>query len=67
MVRAPVAPHLARRLSVSLGRGRSTPRGSGAPVLTLLGSGETEIVPDRAQGSGALIMSWGLRQGGRRP
>jgi hypothetical protein len=35
MVRAPVAPRLARGLHVSLGRGRSMPRGSGAPVLTL--------------------------------
>jgi hypothetical protein len=58
-VRAPVAPHLARGLHVSLGRGRSMPRGSGAPMLTLQGSGKAEIIPDRAQGSGALIMSWG--------
>jgi hypothetical protein len=35
------------------------PRGSGAPVLTLQGSGEAEIVLNRAQGSGALMMSWG--------
>jgi hypothetical protein len=30
------------------------PRGSGAPVLTLQGSGEAEIVPDGVQGSGAF-------------
>jgi hypothetical protein len=35
------------------------PRGSGAPVLMLQGSGEVEIVPDRAQGSAALMTSWG--------
>jgi hypothetical protein len=34
------------------------PRGSGAPVLTLQGSGEVEIVPNRARGSGALMTSW---------
>jgi hypothetical protein len=28
------------------------PRGSGAPVFTLQGSSEAEIVPDGAQGSG---------------
>jgi hypothetical protein len=61
------SPRLARGLHVSLGRGRSMPRGSGAPMLTLQGSGEAEIVPDRAQGSGALMMSWGLGRGGRRP
>jgi hypothetical protein len=31
----------------------------GAPVLTLQGTGEAEIVPDRAQRSGALMTSWG--------
>jgi hypothetical protein len=46
-----MAPRLARGLHVSLGQGESTPRGSGAPVLTLLGSS-------------ALMMSWGLEQGG---
>jgi hypothetical protein len=35
------------------------PRGLGAPVLTLPGSGEAEIVPDKAQGSSALMTSWG--------
>jgi hypothetical protein len=35
------------------------PRGSGAPVLMLPGSDEAEIVLDRAQGSGALMTSWG--------
>jgi hypothetical protein len=55
-----VAPRLAIGLHVSLGRGRSTLRGLGAPMLTLLGSGEAEIVPDRAQGSSALMMPWGL-------
>jgi hypothetical protein len=34
-------------------------KGSGAPVLMLPGSDEAEIVPDRAQGSGALMTSWG--------
>jgi hypothetical protein len=66
-VRAPVAPRLAKGLHVSLRRGRSMPRGSDAPVLTLQGSGESEIVLDRAQGSGALMTSWGLGRGGRRP
>jgi hypothetical protein len=36
------------------------PRGLGAPVLMLQGSGEAEVVPDKAQGSDALITSWGL-------
>jgi hypothetical protein len=36
----------ARGPYASLGRGRSMPRGSGAPILTLHGSGEAEIVPD---------------------
>jgi hypothetical protein len=58
-VRALVASHLATGLHASLGRGRSTPRGSGAPVLTLWGSGKAEVVLDRAQGSGTLMMSWG--------
>jgi hypothetical protein len=62
-----VAPRLARGLHVSLRRGRSTLRGSGAPVLTSQGSGEAEIVPERAQGSGALMTSWGLGRGGRHP
>jgi hypothetical protein len=44
-VRTPVAPRLARGLHTFLERGRSTPRGSGAPVLML-------------QGSGALMTSW---------
>jgi hypothetical protein len=59
VVKAPMAPRLARGLHVFLGRGRSTLRGSGAPVLTLHGSGEAEIVPDRAQGWDALMTSWG--------
>jgi hypothetical protein len=59
VVRAPVPPRLARGLHVSLGPGRSIPKGSGALMLTLQGSGETEIVPDGAQGSSALMMSWG--------
>jgi hypothetical protein len=38
---------------VSLGQGESMPgRGSGAPVLMSQGSGEAEIVPDEAKGSG---------------
>jgi hypothetical protein len=45
---------LARGLHASLERGRSTLRGLGAPVLTLQGSSEGEIVLDRAQGSGAF-------------
>jgi hypothetical protein len=64
---APMAPRLARGLHVSLGRGRSMPRGSGAPVLTPWGSGEAEIVPDKAQGSCALMTLGGLRRGERRP
>jgi hypothetical protein len=47
VVGTPVAPYLARGLP-SLERGRSMPRGSGALVLTLQGSSETEIVPGRA-------------------
>jgi hypothetical protein len=35
------------------------PRGSAAPVLTLQGLGEAKIIPDRAQGSSALMTSWG--------
>jgi hypothetical protein len=54
----PVAPRLVRGLHMSLEQGISTPRGSGAPVLTLHGSSEAEIVPDRAQGSGTLMTSW---------
>jgi hypothetical protein len=67
VVETPVVPHLDRRLLVSLGRGRSMPRGSGAPMLMLHGSSEAEIVPDRAQGSGALMTSWGLGRGRRCP
>jgi hypothetical protein len=67
VVGAPVAPRLARGLHVSLGQGRSMPRGSGAPVLMLWGSGEEEIVPDEVQGLGALMTSWGLGRGGRHP
>jgi hypothetical protein len=33
------------------------PWGSDAPMLTLQGSDEAEIVPDGVQGSGALMMS----------
>jgi hypothetical protein len=55
----PVASCFTIGLHASLGRGRSTPRGSGAPVLTLQGLGEVEIVPDSAQGSSALMTSWG--------
>jgi hypothetical protein len=60
-----MAPHLARGLHVSLGRGKSTPRESGTPMLLLLGSGEAEVVPDRVLGSSALMTSMGLGQGGR--
>jgi hypothetical protein len=59
VVRVPVASCLARGFHVSLGRGWSTPKGSGAPVLTLQGSDEAKVVPDRAQGSGALMTLWG--------
>jgi hypothetical protein len=59
VVRTPVVPCLARGLHASLERGRSMPRGSGAPMLTLQGSGEAEIVSHRAQGSGTLVTSWG--------
>jgi hypothetical protein len=58
--RGPVDSRHARGLQVSLRRGRSTPRGLGAPVLMLQRSGEVEIAPDRAHGSGALMTSWGL-------
>jgi hypothetical protein len=47
-VGGPMASRLTRGLHASLGRGRSTPRGLGAPALTLQGSGEAEIAPDRA-------------------
>jgi hypothetical protein len=52
MVGAHAAPGLARGPYASLGRGRNMPRVSGAPVLTLQGSGEAEIVPNGVQGSG---------------
>jgi hypothetical protein len=55
VVGTPVAPCLARGLHASPERGKSMPRGSDTPVLTLQGSDEVEIVPDRAQGSSALI------------
>jgi hypothetical protein len=51
------APVLARGPYTSLGRGGSMPRGSSAPVLTLQGLGEAEIVSDRVQGLGALMTS----------
>jgi hypothetical protein len=54
-----MALRLARGHHVSLEQGRSMPRGLGAPVLTFQESGEAEIVPERAQGSGALMTSWG--------
>jgi hypothetical protein len=56
----PVAPRRARVLHVSLGLGRSMLSGSDAPVLTLQGSDEAEIVSDGTQESGALTTSWGL-------
>jgi hypothetical protein len=56
----PMASCFARGLHVSLRRGRSMSRGLGAPMLMLLGSNEVEIVLGRAQGSGALMTSWGL-------
>jgi hypothetical protein len=56
----PVAPYLATGLYVSPRRGESMPRGSGDPVLMLQGSGEAKIIPDEAQGSSALMTSWGL-------
>jgi hypothetical protein len=67
VVGAHVASHLARGLYVSLGRGGSMPIGSGAPVLTLQGLGEAEIVPNRVRGSGTLMMSWGLGRGKNQP
>jgi hypothetical protein len=57
VVGAHAAPNLAREPYVSLGRGDSMPRGSDAPVLTLQGSGEAEIVPDRVQGLDTLMTS----------
>jgi hypothetical protein len=43
------------------------PRGSGDPVLMLQGLEEAKIVPDGAQGPGALMTSWGIGQDGRHP
>jgi hypothetical protein len=63
VVRATVASYLTRGLHVSLGRGRSTPRGSGAPMLMLQGSGEAEITHDRVQESGAFDDVMGLERG----
>jgi hypothetical protein len=42
---------------------RKCAKGSGAPVLTLQGLSEAEIVPDGVQGSRALMTSWGLERG----
>jgi hypothetical protein len=50
---------LARGCHASLGRGGSVPRGSGAPVPMLQGSGEAENAPNGLQGSGTLMTSWG--------
>jgi hypothetical protein len=63
VVGAHTALDLARGPYVSLGRGESMPRGSGAPVLTLKGSSEAEIVPDGMQWLGALMISLGLGRG----
>jgi hypothetical protein len=57
MVGTHVAPGLAQGPYASLKRGESMPWGSDAPMLTLQGSDEAEIVPDGVQGSGALMMS----------
>jgi hypothetical protein len=51
--RAPRVPRTRRKYT----------EGSDTPVLTLPGSGKAELVPSVTQGSGALIMSWGLGQG----
>jgi hypothetical protein len=59
VVGAHVAPSLARGPYTSLERGERMTRGLGAPTLTLQGSGEAEIVPNRVQGSGTLMASWG--------
>jgi hypothetical protein len=67
VVGAHAALRLARGPYVSLERSEIMPRGSGAPVLTLQGSGKVEIILDRAQGSGALMRSWGLGRGGSHP
>jgi hypothetical protein len=67
LVGALMAPGLARGPYASLGRVGSKPRGSEAPVLTLQGSNEVEIVLDGVQGSGALMTSCGLRQGKNQP
>jgi hypothetical protein len=58
---------LAKGRHASLGRGGSVPRGSGAPVPMLEGSGEAENAPDGLHGLGALMTSWGLGRGGRSP
>jgi hypothetical protein len=52
-----VAPDIARGPYASLGRDENMPTESGAPMLTLQGSGEEEIIPDGVQGSGALMTS----------
>jgi hypothetical protein len=54
VVGAHAAPRLARGPYVSLERGRNMPRGSGAPVLMLQGSGEAEIISDEVQGCKVL-------------
>jgi hypothetical protein len=59
VVGAHAAPVLARGPYASLWRGESMPRGSDAPVLTLQGSSEAEIIPDGVQGSGTLMTLWG--------
>jgi hypothetical protein len=59
MVGAHTALGLDRGPYASLGLGKSMPTGSGILVIMLQGSGEVEIVPDRVQGSGTLMTSWG--------
>jgi hypothetical protein len=57
VVEAHAALGHARGPYASLGRVGRMPRGLGALVLTLQGSGKAEIVPDGVQGSGTLMTS----------
>jgi hypothetical protein len=63
VVRAPVAPRLARGLHVFLERGRSMPRGSGSLVLTLQG-GQGENCSRQGAGVGRFddVMGGRARQ-----
>jgi hypothetical protein len=62
MVRASMASHFTRGLHVSLERGKSMPKGLGAPVLSLQGSGEAEIAARRGTRVGHFDDVMGLEQ-----